>query len=106
MASIKIRYQTSAETTEIRVLIQHPMENGRNRDASTGELIPAHYIQQVELRLNNQPLLSIDMGGSMAKNPYFSLQVKPLMAGDRLTVRWLDNRQQSDQTELLVSDSS
>ena len=105
MSSIKIRCVSLPNATEVRLLISHPMENGRNRDAITGQLIPAHYIQQVQLAVNHQAVVEIDMGGSMAKNPYLALHLQPLTPGDRLTVRWQDNRQQSDQAELLFNDT-
>ncbi|MDZ4154272.1 thiosulfate oxidation carrier complex protein SoxZ, partial [Methylicorpusculum sp.] len=41
MSSIKIRSKRKDGKTEIRTLIAHPMEHGRNRDPVTKELIPA-----------------------------------------------------------------
>jgi len=95
MAGIKIRTQRQTDYLELKLLIVHPMENGRNRDPLTGELIPAHFIQELHLTLNGQPLLSADLGGSVSKNPYLSFRLLDTRAGDRIEVIWLDNRLES-----------
>jgi sulfur-oxidizing protein SoxZ len=102
MSSIKIRTQQLEDATEIRLLITHPMENGRNRDPVSGALIPAHFIQELNIQLNDAPLVAIDMAGSIAKNPYFSFRLKNPPAGARLKVAWLDNLQLSDSAEHLI----
>lgn len=99
--SIKIRSQRFAEYTEIKLLISHPMENGRNRDAND-QLIPAHFIRELTIELNNKTVISANLGGSMSKDPFFSFRLKSTVAGDRLRVRWLDNRDLSDQAEHVI----
>lgn len=99
--SIKIRSQRFAEYTEIKLLISHPMENGRNRDAND-QLIPAHFIRELTIELNNKTVISANLGGSMSKDPFFSFRLKSTVAGDRLRVRWLDNRDLSDQSEHVI----
>jgi sulfur-oxidizing protein SoxZ len=102
MSSIKIRTQQLADETEIRLLITHPMENGRNRD-SNGSLIPAHFIKELCILRNQIPVLSINMAGSMAKNPFFSFRLKSLLNGDIISVKWTDNQLQSDSAELQLA---
>jgi len=101
MSSIKIRTQRMENDTEIRLLITHPMENGRNRDAN-GELIPAHFIEELSLNLNGRTVISVNMAGSIAKNPYFSFRLKNLANGDRISAFWTDNKQLSDSAEYIV----
>lgn len=72
------------------------MENGRNRDPASGELIPAHFIEELSIKLNDAPAILIDMAGSMAKNPFFTFRSKTLLSGDKITASWSDNRQFSD----------
>ena len=50
MSTIKIRSKRIGENTQIRTLIAHPMEHGRNRDKDSNELIPAHFIQELVLQ--------------------------------------------------------
>ena len=101
MSSIKIRTRQIAEDTEIRLLITHPMENGRNRDVN-GVLIPAHFITELSLRLNQKPVINVNMAGSVAKNPFFSFHLKNLAAGDIISAHWTDNKQFSDSAELTI----
>lgn len=96
--SIKVRSRREGELIEVKVLIEHPMENGRNRDAA-GNLIPAHFIEQLTLALNSQPLLTVNMAGSVSKNPFFSFRLKQAVDGDVLRVDWRDNLGSSDSAE-------
>jgi sulfur-oxidizing protein SoxZ len=102
MSSIKIRSLHIDNETEIRVLISHPMENGRNRDSLSGELIAAHYLEELSVKLNETQVMTINMAGSISKNPFFSFRLKNLTSGDKISIRWLDNRQQSDTAELII----
>lgn len=96
--TIKIRSQRQDDRVEIKILIAHPMENGRNRD-DDGRLIPAHFIERLQVKLNQQAVLNIDTSGSVSKNPFFTLRLKSAASGDRITVEWTDNRQTSDSLE-------
>jgi len=104
MSSIKLRSQPLADSTEIRVLISHPMENGRNRDAVSGELIPAHFIEQLTIQLNEVTVIDVDMAGSIAKNPFFSFRLKGVVKGDKIRAVWIDNQQLSDSAELVINE--
>ena len=87
---------------EIRLLITHPMENGRNRNPVTGELIPAHYIEQLHVRLNDALIISVNMAGSISKNPFFSFRLKEPTSGIRISVEWTDNQQGKDSAEHII----
>ncbi len=102
MSSIKIRSQTNGNNTEIRVLVTHPMENGRNRDPISGELIPAHFIEELNIKLNDREVLKVNMAGSISKNPFFTFRLKNLTSGDKVSASWIDNRQLSDNAEYIV----
>ena len=104
MSSIKIRTLPNGEYTEVRVLITHLMENGRNRDHN-GELIPAHYIETLSISHNTTTVMTINMAGSMAKDPFFSFRLKSLIAGDTITVSWVDNLKLSDSAELRLTEA-
>jgi sulfur-oxidizing protein SoxZ len=102
MSSIKIRTETQGSDTELRLLIMHPMENGRNRDPLTNALIPSHFITELIVMVNDDSVLVVDLGGSMAKNPFFTFRLKNLQKGDKLTVSWVDNQLNSDSNEQLI----
>lgn len=105
MSSIKIKTQRlSDEWVELRILLQHPMENGRNREPLTGELIPARFIENLTITLNNELLISAELGGSISKNPFFSFHLHTLHNGDRISVRWQDNLANSADEEYIFAD--
>ncbi len=94
-SSIKIRTKRLDGNTQIRTLITHPMENGRNRD-KIGNFIPAHHIQELWIEHNRKKVISCDMGGSISKNPYFDFLLKGGEVGDTVTVSWVDNLGNTD----------
>ncbi len=49
-SSIKVRAKVKKGEAKVKCLISHPMETGLRKDKKTGKLIPAHFIQEVELR--------------------------------------------------------
>jgi sulfur-oxidizing protein SoxZ len=98
MSSIRIKTQLLPDgQIELRLLIQHPMQNGRNREPLTGELIAAHFIETLSLTCNGKALFEAELGASVAQNPFFSLRLQKLNDGDRLMVQWRDNLGNSDQ---------
>lgn len=103
MSSIKIRILRTGDSLELKLLISHPMENGRNRNPLTGELIAAHYIQKLTVSLNDQVIITVDMGGSMSANPFFSFRLKTAVVGDKIGVRWQDNQGSSDSAETVIA---
>ena len=50
---IKIRAQTQGEITDIRILMQHPMETGQRKD-DNGQTLPMHFIQTFTVSLNGK----------------------------------------------------
>jgi sulfur-oxidizing protein SoxZ len=55
MSTIKIRSKHLANYTLVRTLIAHPMETGKRKDDDSGELVPAHFIQTLNFKYNDQP---------------------------------------------------
>ena len=53
-STIRVRATSSGETTDIQVLIQHPMDSGFVKDAK-GELIPPHFIQELSFEYDGKP---------------------------------------------------
>lgn len=102
MSSIKIRSKRIDGKTQIRTLITHPMEHGRNKDPNTHQLIPAHYIQVLTVDLNGKVIVLCDMGASISKDPYFAFMLKGGNAGDKITINWLDNLGNKDFEEHII----
>ena len=47
MSTIKMRSKESNGVVTVKALIKHPMETGQRKNKKTGDMIPAHYIQEV-----------------------------------------------------------
>ncbi|MEQ1528470.1 MAG: thiosulfate oxidation carrier complex protein SoxZ [Methylococcales bacterium] len=103
MSSIKIRSKRLDGKTQIRILIAHPMEHGRNRDKTSNELIPAHFIQMLTVTYNQKIMVTGDIGTSISKDPYFAFLRKGGNPGDKITVAWTDNLGNKDYQEHFVS---
>ena len=75
---------------EIKVLINHPSENGLRKDKS-GALIPAHFIKNISVAVNGKAVLDGQWGGGVSKDPYLSFKVKGMKSGDKVVVNAEDN---------------
>ena len=83
--------------TEVKVLMQHPMETGFRKDG-TGAAVPAWFITEVTAKHKDRLVLLAQFGTSISKNPYLTFRFKGGAPGDRITLNWVDNHgdQRSD----------
>jgi len=98
----KIRASAKGGVTEVRVLMQHDMENGRRKDEA-GNLIPAWYITEIKAQHNGRIVLEGQFGTSVSKNPYLIFRFKGGATGDKITLSWLDNRGETRSDEVAIS---
>lgn len=99
---IKIRAQVRGSTTEIRILLQHPMETGMRKD-ERGQALPMHFIQLFNVFLNGMKLVDGQLNTSISKNPLFAFKAQGVKAGDKLSVTWTDNLGEHQQDEIVVA---
>lgn len=99
---IKIRAQVQGEFTEIRVLMQHPMETGLRKDEK-GQSVPIHFIQTFSITLNGTSLIDGQLNTSISKNPLFAFRAKGIKPGDKLVVSWVDSKGEKRSDEATVS---
>lgn len=102
MANIKMRAKLVNDTTEVKMIINHPMETGRRKD-DFGQLIPAHFIQLLTAKLNDQPVIEIQWGTGISKNPYLTFYLDNAKIGDKVAVNWVDNLGKIGEGEILVT---
>ncbi len=100
--SVKIRGKVKDGVAGVKTLISHPMETGTRRNAETGELIPAHYIEEVVFSHNGNDILTAYWGTSVSKNPYSAFSIKSAAPGDTVAVRWTDNTGASGANEITL----
>ena len=72
MSTIKLRAKESKGIVTVKAIIKHPMETGQRKNKKTGEKIPAHFIQQVVCKANNDEVITINWGPAVSKNPYLT----------------------------------
>ncbi|MBM4189589.1 MAG: thiosulfate oxidation carrier complex protein SoxZ [Betaproteobacteria bacterium] len=89
--AMKLRASMSGDTADIKCLMNHPMETGMRKDASSGKVVPAHYISNVTCTVGGKTVVDAQWGGGISKNPYLALKVKGAKSGDSVTVSWVDN---------------
>lgn len=87
---IKIRASIQGDAGDLRILCGHAMESGQRKDES-GQPIPAHYIQTLDIQVNGTTLLSGQLGPAVSRNPLFQFRIKGAKAGDKVRVSWTDS---------------
>ena len=102
MASIKMRAKAESGVTTIKALISHPMETGTRKDKKTGEKIPAHFIQEVVCTHKGNTVMTANWGPAISKNPYLSFRFTGGVAGDSVTLSWVDNKGGKDSSETAI----
>lgn len=99
---MRIRAKAAGDKAEVRVLMAHEMESGQRKDSS-GNLVPAHFIQDISASLNGKVVFTAEWGPSVSKNPFLQFTLKGVKAGDKLAVTWKDNKGDSRTDETTVS---
>ena len=95
MSTIKLRAKESKGVVTVKALIKHPMETGQRKNKKTGEKIPAHFIQQVICKANNDEVITINWGPAVSKNPYLTFAYMG-SKGDMIDLTWEDNQGNKD----------
>ena len=100
---MKIRATLQGDVADIKCLMNHVMETGQRKDAKTGQLIPAHFIQSVTATLNGKPVLEAQWGAAISRNPFLGFRVKGAKAGDKVVISWVDNKGDKNSAETAVA---
>ena len=95
MSTIKLRAKESKGIVTVKAIIKHPMETGQRKNKKTGEKIPAHFIQQVVCKANNDEVITINWGPAVSKNPYLTFAYMG-SKGDTIELTWEDNQGNKD----------
>lgn len=102
-SSIKIRAKLEGDVTVVKALMKHPMESGLRKDKATGELVPAHFIEEVVCKHNGNTVLTADWSGGVSQNPYLSFKFTGGAAGDDLEISWRDNKGETETASEKIS---
>ena len=99
---MRIRAQVAGDKATVRVLMAHEMESGQRKDSS-GNLVPAWFINEVTATHNGKVVMTADWGPAVSKNPFLQFTVKGVKAGDKIGVTWKDTKGESRSDEATVS---
>ena len=99
---MKIRATLVGDKVEVKILMAHPMETGQRKDAN-GQLVAAHFIQNVTATCNGKSVLSAQWGPAVSRNPFLSFRFKGGAKGDKLQVTWIDNKSDQRTDEALIA---
>jgi len=98
---MRIRAAAKGDMTEVRVLMSHPMETGQRKNAA-GDTIPAHFITDVEATHNGKSVLKAQWSTAVSQNPFLSFKFKGGAKGDKLAVKWVDNKGEARTDEAAI----
>ena len=101
--AMKVRVKNKNGVVDVKVIINHPMENGLRPNPQTGQKVPAHFINQFKILVNDEEVLVSRCTGGLSKNPFYGFKLTDVKANDKITVSWSDNKGQSGSTDALVN---
>lgn len=101
-STIRLKTRLNNNITTVRAIIRHPMETGFRVDETSGELIPAHFINLVTVKHNGQTIFTCDWSRAVSKNPYLSFMFEGAKVGDKLELSWLDTENKTDSLETVI----
>jgi sulfur-oxidizing protein SoxZ len=100
--AMRIRAQVTDGKTIVRVLMSHEMESGQRKDAA-GKPVPTWHIREVTAALNGVPVLTMNWGPAISKNPLLQFNLKTAKAGDRITMSWVDTKGDKRTDEAVIT---
>ena len=98
----RMRARLNGDVAEIRILMTHPMDTGTRKN-SAGEIVPAHYITDVDITLGGRPVLAAKWSVAVSQDPFLALRTGGAKAGDKLVVSWKDNTGDSRSDEITLA---
>ena len=102
MAGIKMRSFLKEGVTDVKALIDHPMETGRRIDNKTKQVVPAHFIQHVISKHDGRIVYESWFGTGVSAKPFISFRFKGGKKGDPIQLMWFDNKGNSDHAETVI----
>ena len=99
---MRVRAVETAGVTEVKILMKHDMETGLRKDAA-GKTVPARFIQHLTAKHKDKDVFIAQLGPSIAKDPFLSFKFKGAAKGDKVAVKWTDNKGESRTDEAAIA---
>lgn len=96
---LKVKAKSKKGIIKGKVLIKHPMETGRRKDAA-GNLIPFHHLTEVNIEQDGQNVLHVEVGGGVSKDPFIGFQMVG-EKGDKFTVSAIDTKGETGKVDVV-----
>jgi sulfur-oxidizing protein SoxZ len=97
---MKIRATLQGDTADVRILMRHPMETGTRKTATS--VVPLHFIQSVIVQHNGRTVLDAQWSQAISRDPFLGVRVKGAKVGDKISVTWVDNKDDKRTDEVAV----
>ena len=97
---MKIRATLQGDTADVRILMRHPMETGTRKTATS--VVPLHFIQSVIVQHNGRTVLDAQWSQAISRDPFLGFRVKGAKVGDKISVTWVDNKDDKRTDEVAV----
>lgn len=90
MLKVKPKSPKIGEIAKVSLMAMHPMETGMSKDKTTGELIPANFIHEIEFFYGNDLITKMVGWETISANPFYEISLK-IERSDDLKVVFKDN---------------
>lgn len=90
MGMFRIKAKASGGKTDVKMMAKHEMESGQRKDGS-GNVIPAMFLQSVEVKHGGNVVFAANLGTAISKNPYIAFVFNGGAKGEMLEVNWTEN---------------
>ncbi|MDQ7072271.1 MAG: quinoprotein dehydrogenase-associated SoxYZ-like carrier [Gammaproteobacteria bacterium] len=83
LGKIQLRMRNTAigQTTPVQMIISHPNASGMQFDQQSQQFIPIHYVTNIDIRFNDEPLITVETGITISENPSIRFNFTPDTAG-------------------------
>jgi len=76
LIKVKPKDYKVGDIVKVDFMAMHPMETGMRKNKDTGELIPAHYVDEVKFLFNDKLITKMIVWESVSVNPVLSISYK------------------------------
>lgn len=102
LIKIKPKDYKVGDIVKVDFMAMHPMESGMRKDKDTGQIVPAHYINEVNFLFNDKMLTKMITWESLSVNPVLTISLKVSGAGT-LKVLAKDNKGDSVESSVAIT---